>query len=59
MSDEDLVRAQGVPVGAVGGWLGNPLPARVLHSIFRPYWEPPAAGVSLPVKFPSHSLWTS
>ena len=28
MSYEDLVGAEGVSVGAAGGWLGNPLPAR-------------------------------
>jgi hypothetical protein len=31
MSDEDLIRAESVPVRASGRWVGDPLPVRGLH----------------------------
>ena len=31
MADEDLVRAEGVAVGASRRWVGDPLPARGLN----------------------------
>ena len=33
MSDEDLVRAEGVPVGAAGWWLGYPLPSGISDEV--------------------------
>ena len=33
MPDEDLIRAEGVPVGAAGWWLGYPLPSGISDEV--------------------------
>jgi hypothetical protein len=33
VADEDLVGAEGVSVGAVRGWVSDPLPGRCLHQL--------------------------
>jgi hypothetical protein len=33
MSDEYLIRAEGVPVGASGRWVGDPLPGCGLYQL--------------------------
>ena len=33
MADEHLAGAEGVPVGAVGGWLGYPLPSGISDEV--------------------------
>jgi hypothetical protein len=35
VADQDLVGAEGVAVGAVRGWVSDPLPGRGLHQLAR------------------------